>query len=329
MSRGMRLDAPPSTVKEAGAPPRAPAQATLLGRALGRDWRLAWVFLAPLVLIIVAMIAYPFVYGILLSFQHKVIGAPATWAGWSNYTDLLFGEQYGGVFRASVFASVLYTGVAVCAKLVLGMCMALLLNERFRGRTVMRGLLFVPWALPTVIVGLTWRWMYEGSDHGLINLILRDLLGLGPIQFLADPGLALWSVLAVVVWQGTPFYTMMFLAAMQVIPADQYEAASIDGANVFQRFFYVTLPWLRPAIVITTLLSTIWTANSINFIYVLTNGGPLNATLTFPMLAYQIGIQGRDLGTSSAVSVIFFPLFIVIIYVLTKRMLPAGTKAEV
>lgn len=322
----MRLDTHPPAAESTGA--RTPVLAGV-HRLLGRDWRLAWTFLAPLVLIIVALIAYPFGYGIVLSFQHKLIGGPATWAGLSNYTDLLFGEQYGGVFRTSVIVSFLYTGVAVGAKLVLGMCMALLLNERFRGRTVMRGLLFVPWALPTVIVALTWRWMYEGSNHGLFNLILGDMFGLGPAQFLADPRWALWSVLVVVVWQGTPFYTMMFLAGMQAIPADQYEAASIDGANVFQRFFHITLPWLRPAIVITTLLSTIWTANSINFIYVLTNGGPVDTTLTFPMLAYQIGIQERDLGASSAVSIIFFPLFVVIIYVLTKRMLPAGTKAEV
>lgn len=323
MSDSFASNRAPLAVDDAAAPiQRIPRT----NRLFGRDWSLAWTFLAPLVVIIVALIAYPFGYGIVLSFQHKLIGAPATWAGLSNYTDLLFGDRYGDVFRASVVASVLYTGVGVGAKLVLGMCMALLLNEHFRGRTVMRALLFVPWALPTVIVALTWRWMYEGSDHGLFNLILGDVFGLGPTQFLADPRWALWSVIVVVVWQGTPFYTMMFLAGMQAIPADQYEAASIDGANVFQRFLHITLPWLRPAIVITTLLSTIWTANSINFIYVLTNGGPADTTMTFPMLAYQIGIQGRELGASSAVSVIFFPVFLVIIYVLTKRMLPAGTK---
>jgi len=323
VSSGTRLTADPPAVADAPTPNQVPRTHSLFGR----DWRLAWTFLAPLALIIIALIAYPFAYGIVLSFQQKLIGAPATWVGFSNYVDLLFGDQYGGVFRASVVASVVYTVVAILAKLVLGMCMALLLNERFRGRTVMRGLLFVPWALPTVIVALTWRWMYEGSDHGLFNLLLGDLFGIGPVQFLADPRLALWSVLLVVVWQGTPFYTMMFLAGMQAIPADQYEAASIDGANVFQRFYHVTLPWLRPAIVITTLLSTIWTANSINFIFILTGGGPADTTLTFPMLAYQIGIQSRELGMSSAVSVIFLPLFLVIIYVLTKRMLPADVKA--
>ena len=120
----------------------------------------------------------------------------------------------------------------------------------------------------------------------------------------------------------------MFLAGLQAIAPDMYEAAHLDGANVFQRFFYITLPSLRPVIVITALLSTIWTANSINFVYILTGGGPVNATMTFPMLAFNIGIVGaRQLGLAAAVSVIFFPLFIIAIYILTKRMLAVEERA--
>ena len=147
-------------------------------------------------------------------------------------------------------------------------------------------------------------------------------------KWLANPRLALWSIVAVVIWQGTPFYAMMMLAGMQAIPSEQYEAATIDGANVFQRFTRITLPNLRPAIIITCLLSTIWTANSINFVFVLTRGGPGNATMTFPMLAYEIGIDGaRQLGTAAAVSVLFFPIFIVAIFILTKRMLSSEARA--
>ena len=121
---------------------------------------------------------------------------------------------------------------------------------------------------------------------------------------------------------------MMLLAGMQAIPSEQYEAAAIDGANVFRRFWDITLPGLRPAMIITVLLSTIWTANSINFVFVLTRGGPADATMTFPMLAYEIGIAGaRQLGMAAAVSVIFFPLFIVAIVILTKRMLSTEARA--
>jgi multiple sugar transport system permease protein len=120
----------------------------------------------------------------------------------------------------------------------------------------------------------------------------------------------------------------MFLAGMQAIPGDQYEAAALDGANVFRRFRDITLPGLKPAIIVTALLSTIWTANSINFIFVLTKGGPVDATMTFPMLAYEIGIAGaRQLGLAAAVSVLFFPVFIIAIFILTKRMLSAEGRA--
>ncbi len=298
-------------------------------RTFGRDWKIAWLFLTPLVIVLVGLIAYPFISAVVLSTQHKVVGGPATWVGLDNYRDLLIGKQYSEIFRNSVWVSLLYTGVSVCIKVVLGMCMALMLNEKFRGRTVMRAILFLPWAMPTLIVALTWRWIYDGTPNGLLNLLRIDYFGSKElVQWLANPHIALWSVIAVVIWQGTPFYTMMFLAGMQAIPQEQYEAASMDGANVFRRFASITLPSLKPVLIITTLLSTIWTANSINFIYVLTKGGPGNATMTFPMLAFQIGIDGaRQLGTAAAVSVLFFPVFIIAIFLLTKRMLAQEERA--
>jgi multiple sugar transport system permease protein len=172
--------------------------------------------------------------------------------------------------------------------------MALLLNERFPFRSLARAVLFLPWAAPTVIVALTWRWILDGSAAGLINHLRIAWFGEQTlVQFLADPAIALWAVMLVAVWQGTPFYTMNFLAGMQAIPAEQYEAAALDGANAPRRFRDITLPGLVPAIIVTTLLSSIWTANSINFVYILTRGGPVEATMTFPMLAYEIGIARR------------------------------------
>ena len=296
---------------------------------LGRDWQIAWLFLIPLVLVLIILVAYPFVAGIILSMQRKVVGQPATWVGLDNFQNLLFSQQYGSVFWNSVKISFLYTAISVAIKLVIGMAMSLLLNERFPGQTFVRVLLFLPWAMPTIIVALTWRWILDGSFYGLVNYIRIEFFGAEAlIQFLADPSLALWSVILVAVWQGTPFYAMMFLAGMQAIPAEQYEAAALDGANVFRRFLDVTLPGIRAAIIVTTMLSTIWTANSINFVFVLTRGGPLDATMTFPMLAYEIGIAGaRQLGLAAAVPVLFFPLFIVIIVLLTKRMLSAEGRA--
>lgn len=290
---------------------------------LGPEWKLGYAFTLPLILVLVTLVAYPFGSGIILSFQNKTIGGQARWVGLDNYIELLTGDQYASVFWNTVRVSLVYTVVSVAVKLLFGLLMALMMNEQFRGRMLIRALLFLPWATPTIIVALTWRWILDGSINGLINLFRVEYLGAETlIQFLADPDKALWFVILVVIWQGTPFYTMMLLAGLQSIPSDQYEAASLDGANTFQRFRDITIPGLMPAITITVLLSSIWTANSINFIYAMTRGGPSNATMTFPMLAYEIGIAGgRQLGMAAAVSVLFFPLFIVAIYILTKRML--------
>lgn len=289
---------------------------------LGADWRLAWLCILPLMVIVVGLIIYPFSVGIVLSFQNKLVGTPASWVGLDNFRALLVGKQYSGMFWQAVRVTLIYTLGAIAVKLVLGTLMALLLNGRFLGQTVMRSLLFIPWAVPTVVVALTWRWLYEGSDQGLFNHILKIAFGVDtPVQFLSNPHLALPAVVVVVIWQGTPFYTMMFIASLQTIPEERYEAAAIDGANAVRRFIHVTLPALRSTVMITTLLSTIWTANSINFVYILTKGGPLDATMTFPMMAYNIGLQGRQLGLSATISVLFLPLFIALIWILTRRML--------
>jgi multiple sugar transport system permease protein len=306
-----------------GAVSSSLARRSVWQRALGRDWKLGWVLVLPILVVLVGFIAYPFVLAIILSFTDKMIGRPATFVGLENYSDVIFGAEFGSVFWKSVLNTVVYTVAAVAAKAVLGMTMALFLHEEFRGRNFMRALCFLPWAIPSLIVGLSWQWIYNGTQAGVLNMVLIDL-GLSDtlIQWLANPHLALWSVILVVVWQGCPFYGMMFLAGMQSIPRELYEAASIDGANVFQRYRHVTLPGLTTVITITILLSTIWTANSINYIYVLTGGGPANATMTFPMLAYQVGIAGAQrLGAASAITILFLPFFLAIIYVLTRRML--------
>jgi multiple sugar transport system permease protein len=271
----------------------------------------------------VGLIAYPFVSAILLSFQAKLVGSPGVWVGLQNYSDLLFGRDLSAQFLQSVRVSILFTVVAIAIKFVLGMSMALLLHEQFPGRMYVRALFFLPWAIPGLIAGLTWKWMYDGSAVGLLNMLALQLgLSHDLIQWLANYNLALWAVTIAVVWASTPFWAMMLLAGLQAIPSELYEAAEIDGAGVFGRFRHVTLPGLANILVITAMLSTIWTATSINFVYVLTNGGPAGATMTFPMLAYQIGVAGAGrLGTGATISLIFLPVFLVMIYFLTKRML--------
>ena len=307
-----------------GAGTRGASPAALnLRRVLGRDGATAWLFLAPCMLVLLGLIAYPFFSAILLSFQAKLVGSPGVWVGFGNYQDLFTGRDLSGQFWQSVRVTILFTVAADVCKFALGMAMALLLNERFPGRMAVRALFFLPWAIPSLIVGLTWKWMFDGSAVGLLNLLaLRLGLTHELIQWLGNYNLALWAVVVAVVWASTPFWAMMFLAGLQAIPGELYEAAEIDGADVLGRFRHITLPGLANIIVITTMLSTIWTATSINFIYVLTNGGPAGATMTFPMLAYQVGVAGAQrLGMGATISLVFTPIFIVLIFFLTRRML--------
>jgi ABC-type sugar transport system permease subunit len=323
MAHGVRAVHPDDALLSPAPRVGAAAPDAALRRVLGRDWLAAWLFLVPCMLVLVGLIGYPFVSAILLSFQAKLVGSPGVWVGFQNYQDLLFGRDLSAQFIQSVRVTVLFTVAADIMKFVLGMALALLLHEQFRGRTFFRAFFFLPWAIPSLIAGLTWKWMYDGTQVGLLNMLaLRFGLSQDLIQWLGNYDLALWAVVIAVVWASTPFWAMMFLAGLQAIAPELYEAAEIDGAGVFGRFRHVTLPGLASVIVITTLLSTIWTATGINFVYILTNGGPANATMTFPMLAYQVGVAGAGrLGVGATISLFLMPVFLVMIFFLTKRML--------
>jgi multiple sugar transport system permease protein len=311
-------------VRTDAAPARAGAARDPLARALGRDWRLGLPLVAPLLLVVLGLVAYPFLCSIWYSLQDVRVGGGGRFVGLANYRALLLGPL-AERFWNSVRVSLIYTGGALALKFVLGMTMALLLHEALVARSLWRALVFVPWAIPGVVSAYVWRWMYD-DIRGVISLSLMHWRVVDmPILFLADIDLALWAVLAAVVWQGTPFWTMTFLAGLQAIGSDMYDAAHIDGAGPVRSFFYITLPNLKSVIVVTAMLSAIWTANSVansvQYVYVLTRGGPADATETFPMLALTLGIGSFDLGMGAAVPLLFFPVFAVAIWFLTRQML--------
>jgi ABC-type sugar transport system permease subunit len=285
--------------------------------ALRREARLAYVILAPSLLVIGGLVAYPFVTAIWLSLQDKMIGSPARFVGLDNYFELFRDE----VFIRTAWNSVVYTGVSVALKFVLGLTMALILDQERRFNSFFRTLLFVPWAVPIVIVALNWRWIYDDLSGFLNNFLITFHITKDIISWLSDPSLAMGCVIAVVVWSGTPFYAMTFLAGLQAIPKELYEAAEIDGASVVQQFFYVTIPRLRTIFLTTVMLSTIWTATNLQFVLILTRGGPASRTEIFPHLAYQTTLMARRLGMGAAVTLVFFPLLVLLIILLTRRML--------
>ena len=298
-----------------------PAPATA-GRPRGsatlrREARLAYAILTPTLLVIVFLVAYPFFAALYLSVQNKMVGAPGRFIGLDNYLELLRDE----VFLRTAWNSVVYTVVGVGIKFVLGLTMALVLDQERRFNNVFRTLLFLPWAVPLVIVALNWRWIYDDLSGFLNNFLITFHVTRDVISWLSDPRLAMGCVIVVVVWAGTPFYAMTFLAGLQSIPKELYEAAEIDGASVVQQFLYVTVPRLRTIFITTVMLSTIWTATNLQLVLILTRGGPANRTEIFPHLAYQIALGARRLGMGAAVSLIFLPVLVVLIVFATTRML--------
>jgi multiple sugar transport system permease protein len=287
-------------------------------RFLMQDRTLGYLFLLPAILVIVGLVAYPFAHAIVMTFQAKTAGAPGRFIGLDNYRELFGSEQ----FLRTVFNTVIYTAVGVGIKFLLGLSMALVLNQERFCNNLFRSFLLVPWAIPTVMSALNWRWIFDDSSGLINNVLVRLNLIDEAISWLSNPHLAMVSVIVVVVWQGTPFFTMSFLAGLQAIPKELYEAAEIDGASVIQQFSNITLPRLRPIFITAVMLSAILTSAAIQFVLVLTNGGPADRTMIFSVLAYHLALGGAQrLGMGAAVSLIFFPILVVFIVFLTRRML--------
>lgn len=304
-----------------------PAQAALedrprtappsLKRWLGSDWRLGFLFVAPIVLLVLALVAYPFCYAIYLSMTRKFVGMPPVFVGFENYVRL----ASDGFFLRAVWNSVIFTFGSVAFKLVLGMAMALVLTSKIRWRNLLTGILLVPWVAPTVVSALNFLWIYDGS-LGVLNYLLVRVFGILPqgVGWLSEAGTAMAAVIFVNVWRGFPFFGISFLAGMKAIPAELYEAASVDGANAYQRFLHVTLPGLRNILIIVVLLSTIWTFNDFAIVYILTKGGPGGATMVLPVYTYEMAFGAQRLGDAIAVALYMLPPLAIVIIVLARYM---------
>lgn len=294
-----------------------PRRRSPLWRQLGRDFVLGYTLLIPLFLILFILLAYPIASAIWITLQDKTIGMVGRFIGLENYRELLLEDPF---FWQVVRNGFIFTVGSVLLKLIVGMIMALVLNQPLFLRGLWRGLLLMPWVAPTVVTALSWRWILDLT--GVLNLVLRDLgLMKTSIPWLAQYGTALFSLILVNTWRGFPFFGITLLAGMQAIPQELYEAAEIDGASVWQRFRYVTLPSLRTVILVVTILSIIWTFNDFSIVWLLTGGGPGHATDVFATYTYKLGFITSRLGYGQTVSVILAPVLIVIIMILSPLML--------
>lgn len=299
------------------APARPYVRVTQWERIKNDKRTLAFLFLLPTIVVLVSVVVYPFVFAVLISLENKRAGSPGEFIGFANFLELFNTE----VFPLVIYNTLFYTFFAVAIKFLIGLTSALVLNQPRRLNYIYRTILFIPWAVPTVIASLNWLWVYDEFSGMLNHLLLRLGLIDNTIAWLAEPHLAMWAVIAVVVWNGTPFYTMHFLAGLQAIPKEFYEAAEIDGASRVQQFWYITVPSMRHVFMITVMLSTIFTSTSIVVVNLLTNGAPAYRTEILPNYAYGLAIETGRLGIGSAVNMVFFPLLVVFIIVMSRRLL--------
>jgi multiple sugar transport system permease protein len=272
--------------------------------------------ISPAVFLMLVLLAYPFVLAVYISLTDRVLGEPGKFIWLGNFIKLL----QDSLFRQTVWNSFIYTVTTVFFKMLLGIILALLLNQEIPCRNLIRGAILLPWIVPTSLSVLTWLWMFD-SLFSVVNYIL---LGLGLISkklpWLGDPFWAMVSVIIVNTWRGLPFFAVSFLAGLMTIPKELYEAAETDGAKQFRQFWHITLPLLQPVIAVVVLFSTIWTFADFQIVYILTHGGPINATQIFATMAYDVALVAGRIGEGSAISLFLFPALLVVIILMLRYL---------
>ena len=272
-----------------------------------------YLLIAPTLIAIGIILLYPMLKGLILSFQNYVLSKPVPanerFIGLGNYITMFQDE----IFWTSLQKTFWWVVVSVSFQLVIGLVTALLLNQEFPGRALARGIVLIPWVMPSVVSGLMWAWIFDGT-FGLVNDILMklDLISQN-IPWLGNPKTAFGVVIATNIWKGFPFFAISILAGLQSIPKELYEAAEIDGAGVWRRFITVTIPHLKPVIITTTVLRLIWTANTTDLIFTMTSGGPGYSTHVLALYTYLKAWSELDFGYSSAMTIILMMILLVFI----------------
>jgi multiple sugar transport system permease protein len=289
--------------------PRA-SQPVWATRFLESERLLAVLLLAPTVILLTMFIAYPFVMGVWLSLSSTSVGNAGRFVGLSNFVK----AWNDSIFQTAFRNTFMYTFWATLFKLALGMWLAVLLNRHFRGKRIVRAAMLLPFIIPTVLSTFAWRWMFDPTFSVLNWLLYRTGIIVTKLPFLSDGDWAMWSAIVVNTWRGMPFFAITLLAGLQTISPDLHEAASLDGANGWKRFWYVTWPLLKPVTVVVVVFSVIQTFSDFQLIYVLTGGGPANSTHLLATYAYQLGILAGLLGEGAAISLFMFPVLFAVVW---------------
>ena len=281
-----------------------------------RETVFSWLMIIPPMAFLVALVGYPFVYGIWLSLENRPVAQAGTFVGLANF----MADLRDPVFWQVVQNTFVYTGVATALKMIGGLGLALVLNQAFPLKNLVRAAILLPFIVPTVLSTVAWMWILDPS-FSVINWLLVHwgIAKPGP-SWLGNSYWAMTSLIVVNTWRGLPFYAITLLAGLQTIPPDLYEAATIDGASVLDRFRYVTLPLLKPVVFIVTMFSLIFTFADFQLVYVLTRGGPANATHLFATYAFDIAMSGGQLGLGASVALTMLPPLALMIVALALYM---------
>jgi multiple sugar transport system permease protein len=292
---------------------RPARRAVTLGAWLDRQSVFSWLMMAPPLLFLAALVGYPFCYGILLSLQDRPVAHSGTFVGLKNFAA----NFHDPIFWRVALNTFVYTAVATLLKMVGGLALALAMNQQFPLKNLVRALMLLPFIVPTVLSTVAWMWILDPA-FSVLNwlLVAAGMPKPGP-SWLGNPILAMVSIIAINTWRGLPFYGITLLAGLQTVPPELYEAATIDGASGWQRFRYVTLPLLQPIILIVTLFSVIFTFADFQLVYVLTHGGPQNATQLFATYAFDIAMGAGQLGLGASVALTMLPALALLIVALT------------
>jgi multiple sugar transport system permease protein len=291
-----------AALKASAPPARASLWTTL---STERNWLGLW-FMLPAAAFLVLFLVYPLGLGIWLSFTDARLGHGGAFIGLDNYTDLWDDD----VFWLSVFNTLLYTAVASIVKFAVGLYLALLLNEKMPLKAVIRAVVLIPFIVPTVLSAIAFWWLFD-TNFSIITWSLKHLgLISDNINFLGTPWNARWSVIFANIWRGVPFVAITLLAGLQTVPPSLYEAATIDGANRWQIFRHITYPMLTPIIAVVMTFSVLFTFTDFQLIWVLTKGGPVNATQLMATLSYQRAVLGGHLGEGAAISSAMIPFLL-------------------
>ncbi len=271
-------------------------------------------YIIPSTIVVAGVIGYPVIHAVILSFyNYNPLSSSLTFVGIANYVNI-FGDS---VFHQAILHSVIWTLGVVFFQLIFGLIGAVILNQSFKGRSVVRGLVLIPWATPSVLAALIWMWILD-DNYGVLNHLLTQV-GLSSLAqaWFSQSVTALPSLMLIDLWQGIPFFAVMLLAAMQSISGDLVEAAKLDGANAFRTFWSIKFPIILPTVLITTMLRIIWTASYADLILIVTQGGPGYASLTIPADAYFTAYSDLNYGGATAMAVVqAVVLFIVVIWYL-------------